>query len=380
MAQYQSTSPGLELMSREANRIVRGSFMALFAFDIGYEISLDSLAGLVAATPIKPLSRKRQTPAYLQFTRSPVTLELQTKQQLLGASGGLQVTIFDFGALSMAYRWPLPSGPTLTMDQLASVGADIYARNMEEIARAELAVLLERIAPAIQRPKLSSLAEDYYLYILEQLTPPLNAKEFLARYRRELAQALSFETSPLSDGQVEENLSQSVSYMEDDLTVVDWNAAIIYDRDHEDTVRVLELLNVELLEARYIDTTLDQNVTKYADLLKKPAKWPIPLWTPYRRALQELTEWRIESTLLSEQVTNALKLIGDLYLSRIHTAAAIKVHLPGWERVIAEKLQILDEIYERIVDRVRTAQSQTLEVIIVALFVLEILLALFRHP
>ena len=367
-------------MSREANRIVRGSFMALFAFDIGYEISLDSLAGLVAATPIKPLSRKRQTPAYLQFTRSPVTLELQTKQQLLGASGGLQVTIFDFGALSMAYRWPLPSGPTLTMDQLASVGADIYARNMEEIARAELAVLLERIAPAIQRPKLSSLAEDYYLYILEQLTPPLNAKEFLARYRRELAQALSFETSPLSDGQVEENLSQSVSYMEDDLTVVDWNAAIIYDRDHEDTVRVLELLNVELLEARYIDTTLDQNVTKYADLLKKPAKWPIPLWTPYRRALQELTEWRIESTLLSEQVTNALKLIGDLYLSRIHTAAAIKVHLPGWERVIAEKLQILDEIYERIVDRVRTAQSQTLEVIIVALFVLEILLALFRHP
>jgi len=42
----------------------------------------------------------------------------------------------------------------------------------------------------------------------------------------------------------------TVRYLENDLTVVDWNAAVIYDRDHEDTVRVLELFNVELLEAR----------------------------------------------------------------------------------------------------------------------------------
>jgi hypothetical protein len=114
-------------------------------------------------------------------------------------------------------------------------------------------------------------------------------------------------------------------------------------------------------------------------LLQKPAEWPIPLRTPYRRALQELTEWRIESTLLSERVTNALKLIGDLYLSRIHAAAAVRLHLPEWEKIIAEKLQILDELYERLDDRVRTAQNQTLEVIIVTLILLEILLAIFRH-
>ena len=354
--------------------------MAFFAFDIGYEVSLESLAALFAATPIKPLSRKRQTPAYLQFTKSPVTLELKTNEQLLGAQGSLQATIFDFGALSMAYRWTLPAGPGIAIDQLASIGAEIYGRNMESIARNQVLNLLERIAPAIQRAKLSSLTEDYYLYILEDVTPVLTAKQFLDQYSRELAQALNFEISPLSDRQVEETVSQSVSFLETDLTVVDWNASIIYDRDHEDTVRVLELLNVELLEARYIDTRLDHNISAYANLLQQRPHWPIPLRTPYKRALQELTEWRIESTLLSERVTNALKLIGDLYLSRIHTAAAVKVHLPEWERVIAEKLQILDEFYERVVDRIRTAQSQTLEVIIVALILLEILLALFRHP
>jgi hypothetical protein len=37
-----------------------------------------------------------------------------------------------------------------------------------------------------------------------------------------------------------------------------------------------------------------------------------------------------------------------LYLSRIHSAAAIKVHLPEWEKIIAEKLEIFDELYDRV--------------------------------
>jgi hypothetical protein len=360
-------------------RILQGYFVAFFAFDIGYEVSVERLADLFAATPIQPLSRKRQTPAYLQFTKPPVTLDLKTNEQLRGLPGKLQATIFDFGALSMAYRWPLSCDSGLPLDQLASLGADIYRREIEAIARGEVNALLKKIAPAVERPKLSGLTEDYYLYVLEELEPTLSAKRLLTDHRCELAQALTFETSPLSDWQVEETMSQIVSYLEDDLAVVDWNAAVIYDRDHEDTVRVLELLNVELLEARYIDATLDKNVTTYATLLQKPAKWPIPLRTPYQRALQELTEWRIESTVLSERVTNALKLVGDLYLSRIHSAGAMKVHLPDWEKIIAEKLQILDELYERVDDRVRTAQNQTLELIIVTLIVLELLLALFRH-
>jgi hypothetical protein len=103
------------------------------------------------------------------------------------------------------------------------------------------------------------------------------------------------------------------------------------------------------------------------------------LRTPYKRTLEELTEWRIESTILSERVGNSLKLIGDLYLSRIHAAGAAKLHLPEWDRIISDKLQILDEFYERLDDRLRTAQSHALELTIVVLIIVELLLALFRH-
>jgi len=361
-------------------RILQGQLIALFAFDIGYEVSLEKLAALFSAAPVQRLSRKRQTPTYLQYSKAPVILELQTTEKLLGKPGTVQATIYDFGAVSIAYRWPLGGvNSGLTLARLAAISTEIYCRNLEEQARKEVLELVERIRPAVDRPKVSALVEDYYLFVIEQLEPALQAEALLTQHRRDLSQALAFEILPVSKWQQEETLSQRISYMESDLTIVDWNAAIIFDRDYEDTVHVLELLNVELLEARFIDGTLDQLVNAYAHLVRKPAAWPIPLRTPYQRTLQELTEWRIEATLLSERVGNSLKLIGDLYLSRIHSAASDKVHLPEWERIVSHKLQILDEFYERLDDRIRTAQSQTLELIVVLLIVLEVLLAIFRH-
>jgi hypothetical protein len=290
-------------------RIQKGHLIALFAFDVGYEISLERVSSLVSVAPIQPLSRRRQTPTYLQYTRAPVILDQKTTEKLGDADANLQVTIFDFGGLSLAYRWPLCGSTGLAFEDMPAIGAEIYSRNLEKAAREEVSNLIEKIESAIERPKLCDLVEDYYLFIIEQLEPPLKADQLLTQHRRELAQALCFEIQPLSQEQQEEVLNQTVSYLESDLTIIDWNAAIIYDKDYDDTAKVLELLNVELLEARYIDNTLDDRVTAYAGFVQKPTSLPIPLRTPYRRVLQELTEWRVESTVLAERVGNSLKLI-----------------------------------------------------------------------
>jgi len=282
--------------------------------------------------------------------------------------------------MSMAYQWLMPQNDSqLTLESLPELSNRIYRSDLESRARKDVASLLERIARTVNRPNLSDLVEDYYLFVIEQLDPLLGAEELLAQHRTELAQALSFETNPLSCWQVEDTLNQIVSYSQADLAVIDWNASIIYDCDYQDTVRVLELLNMELLEARYIDVRLDKQISAFASLIQKQSRLPIPLRTPYKRTLEELTEWRIESTILSERVGNSLKLIGDLYLSRIHAAGAAKLHLPEWDRIISDKLQILDEFYERLDDRLRTAQSHALELTIVVLIIVELLLALFRH-
>jgi hypothetical protein len=360
-------------------RIVRGQMVAMFAFDVGYEVSLEQLATLFSATPVHPLSRKRQTPSYLQYTKPPLTLSLETSRDLLEERCSMEATVFDFGAVSIAYRWPLAAvGKTLPLEDLPRLSNQLYNRNLEAHAREQVVKLMGRIGPAIVRSDLSRLTEDYYLFIIEQLEEPMRAEELLLEYGSMFAQVLSFETLTLSRQQQEDALSQRISYSEADLTVVDWNAAIICDPDYEDTARVLELLNVELLEARYIDEQLDQRITEYAALVHKRPEWPLPLRTPYRLAIQQLTELRIEATLLDERVGNSLKLIGDLFLSRVHSAAAARVHLPEWERIIFHKLEIIDNFYQLLNDRVRTIQSQTLELAIMAVIVVELFLALFK--
>ncbi|MFM9745738.1 hypothetical protein ACKI2C_50140, partial [Streptomyces brasiliscabiei] len=84
-----------------------------------------------------------------------------------------------------------------------------------------------------------------------------------------LAQVLQFDTDHLSEAQRQEALSKAISYYERDLVLIDWNASIVYDSDYIDTLNVLELLNVELLEARYMDGLLDKRIKNYQGLSQR---------------------------------------------------------------------------------------------------------------
>lgn len=361
-------------------KIHKGQIVALFGFDIGSEVSLERLKSLMETTPVQPLSRKKQAPTYFQYQKPPQILDLgytsgQFTDQVTG-QGRVQALIFDFGAVSIAYRWKLT--PETSIEELARISHDLYHQNLEPNAREQVEDLMGKIAPAIIKPKLADLVEDYYLFVIESLVEPVTAKELLTRYRGLLAQTLRFELTALSEATQEEALRQNISYYENDLAVIDWNAAVIYDRDFEDTINVLELLNVELLEARYVDSRLDQQIHDYGDLVRKRIEWPTPLRTPYRQALSDLAELRLESMLLAERVENALKLVGDQYLARLHAGATERFYLAEWERTITRKLEILSDFYELLNDRLHTAQSQTLELTVIILIVMELVLA-FWH-
>jgi hypothetical protein len=357
-------------------QIVHGQAYALFAFDVGYEIALDRLAELLPSAPVQPISRKKQTPTYLQYTNPPHVITIGTAELLDGMEGYVLATIFDFGAVSISYRWQI-GGRRIDLEELPALSRELAGRAMEDDARRCMEDLLRRIEPAISRPRLSTLVEDYYIFIVEELGVSMRADELLERYRPAMAHALRFEQGGLSAAQQEESVCQNISYYDHDLTVIDWNAAIIFDHDYEDTAGVLELLNVDLLEARFIDAQLDRKIEEYARLVREKVEWPVPLRNPYSRAIQDLAELRIESSVLNERVDNALKLVGDPYLARIHRSAAQRFSLQEWDRLVSRKLELIDSFHQLLTDRVRAAQSQALELAVIALILLEILLVIF---
>ena len=95
--------------------------------------------------------------------------------------------------------------------------------------------------------------------------------------------------------------------------------------------------------------------------------------------LRRIARLQIDSAILFEGVNNALKLLGDVYLSRVYRLAAGRLHLPAWDASIIRKLGTLESIYEKLSDRQANRRMEVLEWIIILLILFEVVMSFVRH-
>ena len=99
----------------------------------------------------------------------------------------------------------------------------------------------------------------------------LRAEAWLESHRRSVAALLTQESDPaaLSRQETLESTSRHLSYYEDDLVVIDWDAALLVDEpaEWEESLYVLELANLQLAELEAYDRLLDATLERtYRDL------------------------------------------------------------------------------------------------------------------
>jgi hypothetical protein len=96
-------------------------------------------------------------------------------------------------------------------------------------------------------------------------------------------------------------------------------------------------------------------------------------------AVRYVRELEIEAASLFERVDNALKLIGDHYLSRVFDLASTRFHLKGWQQSIRRKLETVGDVFDLLIQQAGGHRMEALEITVVLLIALEIALAIFRH-
>src|SRR5205809_591020 len=177
----------------------------------------------------------------------------------------------------------------------------------------------------------------------------------------------------LSNQEVPDALGHRISFGSDDVTLIDWDAALIADRDAEDVRAVLEFANVELLEMRYLDQQLDDALDESYDTLSRRR---YGLWLPgaTRADLRRIGQLQVDNAVLFEGVNNALKLLGDQYLARVYRLVSERFHLAEWDASILRKLQTLESIYQKLSDQAANRRTETLEWIVIVLIAVEILI------
>ena len=373
----------LAQMLRQSEPIVAsGAIVALRLFDVAYAIDLTRAEGLLAGQA-RAARRSRLSatpPKAMAFGVPPVTLEIEPVTLVLDGSqheAAVSVRLYDFGAVTIALRLAVTNAAWTA-----------FARMMNEVEHAVAAIgdtwdgllrqVRDMLGAAFVRPESNSLQEDYLIGLVNGFGHPLTAAALLDGV--DLVPLLSGEQRLLSDGARQDLLRQRFSYYTDDLVVLTWDRAFIYEpRGDSDVMDVLEVANAQLLEMRYYDELLDDELPRMYELVALARRARTLLrskrFADLARRLHTLVA---EVTELTERIDNALQVTEDVYLARIYTAALELFRVPAVNAAVERKLAIIRDTYAALYDESSASRTELMEILIIVLIMAEIVIALVR--
>jgi hypothetical protein len=354
--------------------VERGACYVLHAYEVALAIDLDQAERRITASTERPqLRHKRRAPRYFEYRPAPLRVVQDAPSvEIAGfrTAGTVETVLWDFGAVSVAYTIPL-SG---SFARLAELADELYDNPvLLGDSRRRIEHLLADVGPAASRSRIADLVESYAIFQVEDFVPACPAATLYTTHAQAVAQLLRAERQTLSEQEVRDATAVRISFGPDDIALIDWDAALLLDREAEDVRAVLEFANVELLEMRYLDQRLDDALDESYEALSRRARWS---WRPGGRGadLRRIGQLQVDSAVLFEGVNNALKLLGDQYLARVYRLVSERFHLAEWDASILRKLDTLESIYQKLSDQGSTRRMEILEWIIILLIAASIVI------
>lgn len=348
-----------------------GSVLVLIQFDVCEEIRLDKLSQILGARTVDA-AFKHLAPGYVRYQRPPVEealdpLILESGERLQG-----DIKYFDYGVVSVIFELPF-SGDWDKLVQLSSRW--VWDTNFESLATRIVKQKLERAAPALVKPYTKEwLKEDYFIFHLREIAGSPSATDLLASEGGCISQVVRGESQPLSDGERQEILQSRISYYPNDLAVIGWNAAFIYDTPAgaETAIQLLQYANSQLLEFRHYDELLTTELEKVYDFLDNGGRG---LWSRWRTAgaASNLHTVLLDVGELTERADNAIKFLSDMFSARLYKLAASKVGVPDYKDLVKEKLRTAEELYRFMVDEFNQSRAFVLELLVVIILIIELI-------
>ncbi len=378
----------VHLAANPGPMVVSGHITALRLFDIAYAIDLH-LAENLWASQARQGARSRLTgtpPKAVSFGEPPLGLVLPTMQLTLqeAAPTDVDVTVFArlyaFGVVTLAIQVPADNLDWAAYTaRMNAVEAAIGTQSDIAFWHNLLDILGEPIGPALTRANRSDLDEDYLVATVHGFAEPVLATE-LGR-EIDLVPLLSGETRKLAEAARADLLSRRFSYYTDDLVVLTWDRAFIFEpRRDTDVADVIEVANAQFLEMRYYDELLDAELPRMYDLVEEATRRLSRGPRRFAFLARRLYTLVAEVTELTEKVDNALQVTEDVYLARVYSAALDLFRVKAVSAAVNRKLSIIRDTYAALYDEAASSRAGLMEGAIIALIIVEILLALVgRH-
>jgi len=356
-----------------------GEVVYIYAFDVAYDTARKPIRELLGQ-PVAQFSvdGDKRSPRQLFFYK-PQMIRLPPAERI-GPFGAVRVEraikLLPVGAISITVRVPfavdhiedlvafhdLKFGPSPLHDEVRMLAQDVVNELKSHFIR-----------PQSQLPE----EEAYTVFclaapVLGSNSEPVKAESWFQQHRRQVAALLTqeFEIERLSKQESDESTGRYLSYYEDDLLVIDWDAALLIDepRDFDETVYIMELANLQLAELEAYDRILDEALERsYRDLAGQTVR-------TRKDILRELREIRIDMARFNDELSNITKFFGDWHLARIYEKLATRFHLGEWHRNIDGKIKTLADLYQLLKQDQSNRWMMIMEATIVLLFVIDLII------
>ena len=355
-----------------------GEVVYLHAFDLAYDTTRQPIRELLGQPVAQfAVDASKRSPRQLFFYK-PQMVRLPPMERI-GPLGPVRVErvikLLPVGAISITVRVPFAVNhfeELVAFHDLQFSNGSLHdeVRRLAQEITSELKDHL--IRPQAQLPE----EEAYTVFclaspVLNAENQPVNAEQWFHAHRRQVAALLTQEeeVERLSKQEAEESTARYLSYYDDDLVVVDWDAALIVDapRDFDETLYIMELANLQLAELEAYDRLLDDALERsYRDLGERPMR-------SRRNTLRDLRDIRIDMARFNDELSNTTKFFGDWHLARIYEKISSRFHLGEWHRTIDGKLKTLADLYQMLKQDQNNRVMVWLEAGIVLLFIIDLI-------
>jgi hypothetical protein len=352
-------------MDSQSKASLRGSAVGLFLFDVCEEIRLEELGTILGARRLGQ-GLKHAAAEQLFFERPPVVEEAPFPGE---AQARVRVKYYDYGVVSVLFEFPF-NGEWTDLISLSCrwiSGTDLL-RRAEEIAKEKVA----RTRPALVKPYDTWLNEDYFIFFMREIGGNPSGAHLLSSCGQQISQVVRGENAILSDDERREVLQSAMSYYPNDLAVLGWNAAFVYDSaaGSETTLQLLEYANSQLLEFRHYDELMTRELARVYDTVGQKSsiinRWRLP------REASRLQTVLLDVTELTERADNAIKFLSDMFSARLYRLAASKVGVPDYKSLTQQKLRTAEDLYRFLIDEFHQSRTFWLETMVVLILLIEL--------
>jgi hypothetical protein len=347
---------------------VQGSVLVLLLYDVCEEIRLEELRQIINAPAAAP-TIKTAAPERICFAHPPVVERIENSSPEGGAHLEGQIKYYDYGVVSIIHELPF-SGSWQSLAELASRW--MWDTESEKRACEIAQQRLMRSRRALVKPYKQWLSEDYFIFQVREIEGVTTSGELLSQFGPQIAQIVRGEVVPLSEAEQNEVLQSRISYYQNDLAIVGWNSAFVYDTaaGAQTALELLEYANSQLLEFRHYDELLSRELEGVYRSLER-GTGTLARWRLAREATR-LHTVLLEVTELTERADNAIKFLGDMFSARLYRLAATKIGVLDYKNLVTEKLRTAEELYRFMVDQFHQGRAFVLELAVVVILVIEL--------